>query len=434
MDRREFLRLGAIAGAAAALAQCSSGSKSSRATTSTSLPRTASVLDGAPAESGIDTVVVLMMENRSFDSYFGWLARDARYLEQGRSRYGAQFAIDANSFQEFPAADGTMVKTARRVLSTDALPWRGCGHPDPGHAWNAGRAERDGGFLAAGSGNDEFALSYFEGADLPFYDLLARRFTVCDRWHASVLGPTYPNREYLLSGQSGGHKKNDLPTEPDGFPWPTIVDRLAAASVPVIEYYTDLPQLALWGGRMTPHLRKVDAFSADAAAGKLPSVSVVTPGFAGDARTDDHPHGDPRAAQKFARDAFAAFANSPQWQRGLFVLTYDEWGGFFDHVAPRSCPMHARARMTPTTSGRPVSGCRRCSHHPARSPDSSITPSTTTPLSCASSSGGSSARRRAGRGTPAPSGSSPNAIATRTTSARPCCPHRETPTWGSTSR
>ena len=106
MDRREFLRLGAMAGAAGALAQCSSGSSKARRlpgpTTTTTAPRLESVLDGAPADSGIDTVVVCMMENRSFDSYFGWLARDEHYLEQGRSRYGAKFAINGNSFQQFP--------------------------------------------------------------------------------------------------------------------------------------------------------------------------------------------------------------------------------------------------------------------------------------------------------------------------------------------
>jgi len=336
MDRREFLRIGAIAGAGALLAQCSGSSSkaTSASSTTTTLPRLESVLDSAPGDSGIDTVVVAMMENRSFDSYFGWLARDAHYVQQGRSRYGSKFAINGNSFQEFPKDDGTQVHTARRVLSKDATPWRGCVHPDPGHAWDEGRAQRDGGFLAPASGNDEFALSYFEGPDLPFYELLARRFTVCDRWHASLLGPTYPNREYLLSAQSGGHKDNFLPLAQGGFTWPTIVDRLAAAHVPVAEYYTDLPTVLLWGSRMNPHTRKISSFSADAAAGKLPPVTFVSPAFVGGNRSDDHPHGDPRAAQKFVRDAFATFARSPQWKRGLFVLTYDEWGGFFDHVAP----------------------------------------------------------------------------------------------------
>ena len=113
------------------------------------------------------------------------------------------------------------------MTSGDDNPWRGCGHPDPGHGWDKGRAERVHGFLATGSGNDEFALSYFEAEDLPVYAHLAREFTVCDHWHASVLGPTYPNREYLLSGQSGGHKDNYLPIEEQGFTWATIIDRLA---------------------------------------------------------------------------------------------------------------------------------------------------------------------------------------------------------------
>jgi phospholipase C len=82
----------------------------------------------------------------------------------------------------------------------------------------------------------------------------------------------------------------------------------------------------------------MDAFAADAAAGKLPSVTFVSPAFVGDNRSDDHPHGDPRAAQAFVRDTFATFAKSPQWERGLFVLTYDEWGGFFEHVAPPILP------------------------------------------------------------------------------------------------
>jgi phospholipase C len=334
VDRRDFIRLGALTGAAVAIASCSGGSKKSTGASPTTMPKPSSVLDGAPADSGIDTVVVVMMENRSFDSYFGWLARDEAYLEQGRSRYGANFTVDGSSFQEFPGPNGARVKTARRVLARDDNPWRGCGHPDPGHGWDKGRAERDGGFLAKGSGNDEFALSYFESDDLPIYAELARRFTVADRWHASLLGPTYPNREYLLSGQSGGHKDNYLPFGEGGFQWPNIVDRLSKANVSVAEYYVDLPPLLLWGARMSPFTRKLERFHAEAAAGKLPRVSFVSPRFAGPRRSDDHPHGDPREAQRFVRDVFAAFAASPQWQRGLFVLTYDEWGGFFDHVPP----------------------------------------------------------------------------------------------------
>src|SRR4051794_18597297 len=104
MDRREFIQLGAMTGAAVVLANaCSSGSddkkSGSGATTATTVPKTASVLDGPVTESGIDTVVIVMMENRSFDSYFGWLARDDAYLDAGRSKYGAKFAVNGKSEQ-----------------------------------------------------------------------------------------------------------------------------------------------------------------------------------------------------------------------------------------------------------------------------------------------------------------------------------------------
>jgi phospholipase C len=330
MDRRDFLKAGLVVGGAAALGACRVFPVDPRPSA-----RVHSVLDIQPGESGIDTIVVCMMENRSFDSYLGWLARDQTYLDRGRSLYGHKFAVNGQSFQRFPGPGGEPVDTYRRLLYPDADPWRACGHPDPGHGWDAGRAERDGGFLAPGSGNDIFALGYFEGADLPIYDALARRFVVCDDWHASVLGPTYPNREYLLSGQSGGNKANAFPPATgDGWPWDNIVDRLSRAGVSSAEYATDLPPLALWGSRMLPHIHTISDYYDDAHSGSLPSVTFVSPSFFGDTRSDDHPLGDPRAAQRFVRDVFAAFTRSPQWHNGLFVLTYDEWGGFFDHVTP----------------------------------------------------------------------------------------------------
>jgi phospholipase C len=328
MDRRDFIRAGAVLGVAGAL-----GTRALPAWGHpTPIPGGTSVLDGTPANSGIDTIVVVMMENRSFDSYLGWLADDDAYMANGRSRYGAKFRVNGAQNQRYPdPSTGQLVSTYRRSVN-DPANWRGCTFNDPGHGWTAGRAERDGGFLAKGSGNDIFALSYFKSGDLPVYRALAKRFTVCDTWHASLLGPTYPNREYLLSGQSGGHKSNDTVT--GGFQWETIADRLVAANVTVADYYTDLPVFALWGQRLLPNARPIANFFSDAAAGTLPQVSFLDPRFVGPNRTDDHPHGDPRAAQRFVRDAFAAFAKSPQWQKGLFVLTYDEWGGFFDHVRP----------------------------------------------------------------------------------------------------
>jgi len=134
-----------------------------------------SMLDDPAKESPIDSVVVVMMENRSFDHYLGWLADDRRYLERGKSRYGKRFRANGKQVQTFPAADGTPVQTAPLLTNpTETNPYRGCGHPDPGHGWTQGRAQRDAGFLAPGSGNDTFALGYFGADAMPFTAQLVR--------------------------------------------------------------------------------------------------------------------------------------------------------------------------------------------------------------------------------------------------------------------
>ncbi len=194
-----------------------------------------SILNEPATSSPIDTIVVVMMENRSVDHYFGWLAQDGAYLEAGRSRYGEGFHFDArNDLTYVDPATGEEVATYHlpsRMAELD--PWRGCGHPDPGHGPVQGRAQRDGGFLAEGSGNDAFALGYYLEEDLPFYGPLARSFTICDRYHCSLLSATYPNRTYLHSAQSGGMQDFgiDEVVTTLGFQWPTIWDRLRAKGV-----------------------------------------------------------------------------------------------------------------------------------------------------------------------------------------------------------
>ncbi|HUF85319.1 MAG TPA: alkaline phosphatase family protein [Acidimicrobiia bacterium] len=334
MQRREFLRNAALFSGAAVVGGPHLLTGSSRRGGE---PR--GLLERSAKEAPIDTVVVVMMENRSFDHYLGWLADDERYLERGKSRYGRRFHVDGNQRQQFAAPDGSVFETASWLTQTgEPNPYRGCGHPDPGHQWDQGRAQRDFGFLAAGAANDIFALSYYERDALPFLNGLAREFTVFDRWHCSVLGPTYPNRAYLHAGQSGGYKANVVPAETAGYPFASIWDRLGAAGVPAKYYGTDLPVIALWGQRLLAYNNPIDAYFTDAAAGTLPNVVFVDPAFLTGNRTDDHPHADIRAGQRFLRDVFQAFAESKHWKRGAFIVTYDEWGGFFDHVAPPILP------------------------------------------------------------------------------------------------
>ncbi len=334
MNRREFLQRAGALGGAALLGGPTllSGRAGAAGWAARGQPRR--LLDLPAQESPIDTVVVVMMENRSFDHYLGWLADDERYLERGRSRHGGRFDVNGKVRQRFTAIDGTVVETTPWLEQPgEADPYRGCFHPDPGHGWDEGRVQRDAGFLAAGSGNDVFALGYYEADALPFTARLAREFTVFDGWHASVLGPTFPNRAYLNAAQSE-YQDNTLPFSTGGYQTQTIWDRLGAAGAPAAAYATDLPPLALWGGRLGGYVRQIDQYFADAEAGRLPNVAFVDPAFLGDAQSDDHPFADIRAGQRFLRDVFRAFTDSRHWKSGLFVVTYDEWGGFFDHVPP----------------------------------------------------------------------------------------------------
>jgi phospholipase C len=297
-----------------------------------------------PRDVPIDHFVVVMMENRSFDHYFGWL--------------GATGEVDGSQSQTYLDAQGNAF-TTRHASTMGAAEWQGCGFADPGHGWNAGRAQLQGGFMAAGSGNDEFALTYYDQGELGFIHEAARAYTICDRWFCSQLGPTWPNRYYKWSGQSGGINRNNLtdPRQPPhstlGHQWETIFDVLLRnnpANTPGLPtgltaryYNSDLPFSAVWGPRAIPWTRPLAEYYADCAAGTLPNVAFVDPpyrdggGFDGNS-ADEHPHGDVRLGQAWMADVVKAFVESPNYRRGALFIVYDEWGGFFDHVTPPSVP------------------------------------------------------------------------------------------------
>jgi phospholipase C len=303
VTRREFLT-GAVAVAAAGTAGVS---LTSRPAATPALP--------SPAESGIDHIVVVMMENRSFDHYLGWL----------------------------PGADGK--QAGLTFLDRDGAPHQthhltvphGCGFNDPDHSYEGGRIELNNGacdgWLRAGN-NDVFSIGYFEAADLGFYGRAARDWTVCDRYFAAMMAPTYPNRFFLHAAQT-----DRTSTSLDKIAqMPTIWDRLAAAGITGRYYYSDVPFTALWGTRYVNISRPIAEFYSAAQAGTLPAVSFVEPGFLGEAvpglAEDEHPLADIRLGQAFLGRVYNAVVSSPNWARTVFVITYDEWGGFFDHVAP----------------------------------------------------------------------------------------------------
>jgi phospholipase C len=282
MKRREFLKAAGLVGGAAlvggpTLLRSPGLSSLAHAASATRVPPPFippdSVLNSPASECPIDTVVVLMMENRSFDHYFGHLATDEQYLDDGRRRYGTDFSVNGRTDIVYTDATGKKVQTQPvRNLHNETNLQRGCLHKDPGHGWGASRVQRDNGFLAAGSGNDNFAVSYYLSEDIPMQANLARRFTVMDRYHSALLGPTWPNRQYLYSATSEGKKKPPKPLDVAIYHAPTIFDRLASERVGVIEYIVNIPPIQMWGNRMLPYIRSMDQCFLDASRGQLPNV------------------------------------------------------------------------------------------------------------------------------------------------------------------
>jgi phospholipase C len=270
-----------------------------------------------PDASGIDHVVLVMMENRSFDHLLGW-------LPGARGRQAGLTYLDD---------DGQAYATHQL---TD---YQGCDHPDPDHSFEGGRVQYNGGkcdgWLRSGA-NDTFAIGYYKGDQLAFYRGAARYWTVCDQWYSAIMAETYPNRFYQHAAQTDRiHNSFDIAT------MPTIWDRLAAAGLDGRYYYVDLPFVALWGDRYQPISRPYSQFLADCAAGSLPALSFVDPKFLDEGSgtsADDHPHADLRAGQHFLNQVYEAVSSGPAWERTLLVIDYDEWGGFFDHVPPGDFP------------------------------------------------------------------------------------------------
>ena len=289
----------------------------------------------SPRNLPIDTFVVLMMENRSFDHYLGWLPK-ADGIQAGLT---------------YTDSEGNAHATHR--LTPD---WQGCGFNDPDHSWNGGRVQLNGGrcdgFLRSGD-NDEFAIGYYAKGDLGFIQDAAQAFTTYDRFFTSLMASTLPNREYMHAGESYGLRDNSLPPETEhrtGFPDNTIFAALTAKGISNRYFYVDVPVSALWGAPGLARSGPVAEYYARCATGTLPNVSYVDPYFAGSvgegpgASGDEHPHGDVRMGQAFMADVVHAFMESPQWERGALFIVYDEWGGFFDHVRPPRVPDQRNAK------------------------------------------------------------------------------------------
>ena len=307
LSRRDFAKHALLAGGAVAL-----GCTTHKASTGTPTGNNPTL--PSPAASGIDHIVVVTMENRSFDHLLGWLPTAA----------GKQAGLSY--------LDKSGVAHPTYALSGD---FTGCPKNGPDHTYAGSRQEYNGGamdgWLKTGA-NDLFSIGYYQEADIPFYAALARNYTTCDHNHSSFLGPTFPNRIFMYSGQT-----DRLDNAVTISTLTTIIDRLQAAKVSFGYYYGNTPFVALWAAQYLGVSHLHSDFLTAAAAGTLPAVSFVDPIYTildDGTGTDDHPHADIRKGDLFLHDIFTAVANGPNWASTVVIVNFDEGGGFFDHVAP----------------------------------------------------------------------------------------------------
>jgi phospholipase C len=324
LTRRNFLML--TAGATLLDVECrgeaaDGDAPASAATAARLLPR--------PNEAPFDTVVVLMMENRSFDHVLGWLP-------------------GANGRQE-----GLRYADAHGVVHPTwplAPEWQGCKFSDPDHTWQGSATQyakgRCSGFLQTAPLGDRFPIGYYRKEDLPILSALATGYTAFDSYFCSMQGPTWENRLYQLTGTT----QVDMP---DGFPKTdaerpclistTIFDRVSAAGLHAAYYYHGEPMTGLFKSKKYDGLSyPIDRFWEDAHRGALPNVVFVDPNYTDAAEdngtsNDYHPKGSVLVAEQFVARVHDALKSGPQWGRMVFVLNFDEHGGFFDHVSPPAC-------------------------------------------------------------------------------------------------
>ena len=287
----------------------------------------------------IEHIVVLMLENRSFDHMLGYLSLPPAQGGKGRTDVDGLTGTETND-------DANGVSFPVKRMASPIM------NGDPCHEWDCVAEQLDndnGGFLTNYGkvvvSNPEFIMHYFTGADVPVYDHLARDFCICDRWFCSLPGPTQPNRAYSLSGSSDGLQHNFSPKDlllGKGFKAETIFEVLAKNNVSWKCYSHDIASLRFFqkfSKKLVPEIDKIDKFFAHAKAGTLPSVSWLDPDFGivvyPGPPNDDHPPHDMRHCQNLVSNVYNALLEGPNWSKTLLIVTYDEHGGFYDHVSPR---------------------------------------------------------------------------------------------------
>ena len=330
-------------------------------------------------------IVIVMQENHSFDNYFGALAyapgspyhNAGRGCEKGDHRCVDGLSCKVDQAGNFTCANSNVDDNGTTVFAFHDS--RRCVVPDLDHGWvgthqeanfmfpnNTLAQDLSDGFVRVNdvseqvdngveNATDDQTMAFYNQSEIPFYYDLAQKFALSDRYFQSVLGPTFPNRSYLLAATSFGHLTTSEIFPPPGGYKPitgTIFDLLDTHNVTWGDYFQDAPQGGSFrlfsltpGGVSDPHFLPLTAFFAQAQAGTLPSVSFVDPNFGlfgQKFENDEHPPTDIQRGQAYVSKVVNAIRNSPNWKDSIVIITYDEHGGFYDHASsPRARQGHA---------------------------------------------------------------------------------------------
>ena len=322
----------------------------------------------------VNHIIILMMENHSFDNYFGAIAyapQSPYHASSGGCSDQDHGCVDGLDCVADPSGGLTCTNSNQEDDATAVVAFHEvsrCVVPDLAHSWLQVHQEanfNDPNTTLFSSPNDGFVrvneatdqpdagvetptddqtMGYYTQDDIPFYYDLAQKFAISDRYFSSVLGPTLPNRFYLMAATSFGHLTTGDATAQGVFKpiTGTIFDLLDSAQVSWADYYQSGPQASAfrqWGGAgADPHLFPLQDFltivAGSSAAGALPQVVLVD--ASGD--NDEHPPADIQRGQAFTSQVINAVRNGPYWKDSVIFITYDEHGGFFDHVPSPPAP------------------------------------------------------------------------------------------------
>jgi len=315
----------------------------------------------------IEHIVVVMLENHSFDHMLGYLSLPAELGGRGRDDVdglsGPEVNFNPHAGTPYPIHhleqtrfDGEAEDPNHSGEAVDEqLANGGQGFVENFARYSEAKANQ----LGVPAPDPGLVMGYYDGDDLPVYDHLAAEYCVVDRWFSSVPGATWPNRLYSLAGRAAGSRDD---VSPPIYGLPTFIRYLDEASVDWRWYsfdpatlraadpeyrlshhdrfgYVDARKLSI-EEEVIGKLTEKESLLDDIAAGNLAQVSWIDPHFKdlsvlGPDSNDDHPPADVLAGQDLILTIYHALSSNPTtWPKTVLVIVYDEHGGFYDHVAP----------------------------------------------------------------------------------------------------